>query len=580
MATSTCSIHENQDKQGGPFSILRELVRKAFDEDFKIWGPHLFVVEPEITNLETMAMGRKIAKQYAGLESRYADIVNVINDLDRGLYLTFLSNLPEEEIRHHNCNCCRDFIRRFGALALMTETGQLVPAMWNGYIENCPDIYVDAVRAMYHEVARGKVVGVHMWADRMPWGTAEAGGWNHFSVDAPQPNHIRRDLQPHEAMALKKEDYGTLCRGLAEFDLETCKQALSILEADALYRGEKFVGPAKFLVDLHKMRDAVPGQRFKNNVIWRAVAAAPVGWATPRSGMIGTLLDDIKMGLPFEAIKTRFTAKMHPLEYQRAQAKPTEGNVKQAEKLFEKMGLASALERRYAKLEEVLKIWLPRFQEPQKANTGSIFGHLETKLKSQNNLPMSRRSQEMSKPTPITWEKFRKTVLPNAIKMEVRPVGLQSFCGILTAVHPDSKQLFQWDYDDSRNQFNWYFYHGGSPAYRWGLEEGEWVDVTGVTLLPNQWREDRNRLDHKGAVFILRGCHETQVEAAYLYSGTMRSDLHQVRSTIEAFNKTGRATGNLEGTACGIAMGGEGHDTPVRVTTENGTALYLIDRWD
>jgi hypothetical protein len=38
--------------------------------------------------------------------------------------------------------------------------------------------------------------------------------------------------------------------------------------------------------------------------------------------MIGALLDDIKSGLPFEDIKARFDAKMHPLRYQRPKPRP------------------------------------------------------------------------------------------------------------------------------------------------------------------------------------------------------------------------------------------------------------------
>ena len=40
-----------------------------------------------------------------------------------------------------------------------------------------------------------------------------------------------------------------------------------------------------------------------------------------------------------------FAAKVNPLSYQRPQAAPSSANVKQAEELFAKLGLAPALER-------------------------------------------------------------------------------------------------------------------------------------------------------------------------------------------------------------------------------------------
>jgi hypothetical protein len=69
--------------------------------------------------------------------------------------------------------------------------------------------------------------------------------------------------------------------------------------------------------------------------------------------MIGTLLEDIHVGLPFDDFKAKFAAKMHPLQYQRPQAAPKVGAIAQAEKLVEQLGIVRSLKRRFARLDDL-----------------------------------------------------------------------------------------------------------------------------------------------------------------------------------------------------------------------------------
>ena len=76
------------------------------------------------------------------------------------------------------------------------------------------------------------------------------------------------------------------------------------------------------LLALHEARASKRGPA-ADNLTWLAVATAPAGFCHVRSSMIGTLLEDVAAGMPFDAIKQRFDAKMHPLQYQRPTAMPS-----------------------------------------------------------------------------------------------------------------------------------------------------------------------------------------------------------------------------------------------------------------
>jgi hypothetical protein len=166
--------------------------------------------------------------------------------------------------------------------------------------------------------------------------------------------------------------------------------------------------------------------------------------------MVGTLLEDLSAGLPFETVKKRFDDKMHPLQYQRPQAAPSAGNIQQAEEAIAKLGLAPALERRFATLADVQLTWKPRTDKPGKA--GSVFGHLQPKD--------AARATDLQLPDrTLTWIKFRDTILPTAEKMELMvPSSSSAFSALVTAVHPDAPPLIQWDSPEQRNPVTWYFY--------------------------------------------------------------------------------------------------------------------------
>jgi hypothetical protein len=400
------------------------------------------------------------------------------------LWEAYLGKLPEARRQHYNCHACRRFIQKYGGL-LRIENGHPFTILWAG--EDVPSFFLPSVVAMQDLSLRARVTGVFLSPDRV-WGTPEAGGWTHLAGPMFPSPFSERGKTAAQAMAEKTEDFKMLSRALADYSIDVARQAVRVLQADALSRGEKTLGVAQWFLTLHEKIEAVRGNR-RENLIWQEVAVAPPGFAHIRSTMISTLLDDLLSGLSFDAISKRWSDKMHPLQYQRPTAAPAAGTVAQAEKLVEKLGLASALERRAARLEDVLAFeWRP--PEPRVQRSGGVFGHLlNEQPKPGLNLPT----------TPITWEKFRRTILPGAQSIEIMVPSRGGFYGLVTAVHPDAAPLLQWDGLEGRprNPVSWYFYHGGSNAVTWGLMPG-WNPVSAVFLSPHNWQEPA-KFTHQGA---------------------------------------------------------------------------------
>lgn len=501
---------------------------------------------------------------FAAITGGHAKLFLTDADGLNDLYLNSL--LSERQV--HNCHCCRRFIGTYGNLVAISDAGETIPAMWNP--EGVPEFYRAAFTAMFERVKKARVTSVFL-TKQTTWGTPETGTWSHISVVPPSALVYReRALTDGQAMAAAKENFRTVATALSEFTPPMLDEALRLLQADALARSEKFRAPVQWLRTLHDR----PKGRKGENVLWSAIANAPEGYCHPKASVIGPLLDDIAAGLPFADIKARFDAKLGPLIYQRPQAAPNAGNIKAAEALVEKLGIAPSLERRFARLDELQATWKPK--APAEApRADGVFGHLKSKDAAGTVPPVNIPAMTM------TWDKFARTVLPNAEQMEINVPSRGRFIAITTAANADAPPIMKWDREDERNPFAWYVYHNGSAASQWRLAAGAWSKITGIAPNPSMWGSRPMPFLGEGVVLVIDGAVDTQTgQGNALFPECLREELHGARPTIEAYSRSASLGGREEASACGYHVGKGAADCTVRVFSAGAWSSYRIDRWD
>lgn len=500
------------------------------------------------------------------------------------LYDIFLANLPEEARQHYTCRACRDFVNRYGGLVTIdSETGETTPVMW-GVCSTDSAFFRDVVLSMHEQVKSTKVTGVFL-TDEKRLGMPKTGVWHHMAVHIPKEDrcfkHRDRIFTAGQKMAEKKEDFKMLINAVHKYKHSTVKSAVNLLRSNSLYRSEKTLGIAEWFLEVvnHSRTGKEPYDSRKfANIVWSRVATAPAGFCHISSSMIGTLLDDIEAGMDFEAVKRRFDEKMNPTKYQRPKAAPTAQNVARAEEIVAKLGIANSLKRRYARLDELQKVWLPRVEESKSSRGafGNVFGDVKTKE------TMNKREPVTADGGVMTWEKFQRTVLPNAKKIELMVnYGRDSYAALVTAVDPEAPPIIQWDSEENRNPFSWYLYSSGSYPVDWNLPRGGYVEVTAVVLQPNLWQPG-HEYQGKGLFFILKGCKDTNNRSSGLFPEILRGELREVRATIEAYSKENPLEGSWEADACGLSLQANDHNwnCNLRVTTDIGVSIYKLDRWD
>ncbi len=521
------------------------------------------------------ALRLSIRAHFQTIANREGKVHLFTTDTDN-LFQTFLDGLPLSYRQNHNCACCRKFVEHYGGLVTIDLDGKTIPVMWNPEI--VPEVYASAVSQLCSIISGAAIDNVFL-TDLQTWGIPVTGNWEHFSIVLDPDLAIERGnmFTIAQVVSEKRQDYEMLLRGLGDFPIEVVRQAQSLLSSETLYRSEKCIGVAKWLLELQQRRESAQNQRVRSNITWLAVAGAPPGFCHVRSSVIGTLLEDIKDGLAFPQIQARFNAKMNPLQYQRPTAPPSAGNIAQAEKIIEQLQTAGALERRFAKLEDLQHLWIP---QPVKAKVESkgIFGHLKTAL------PKSQKQLEIP-PIVMTWDKFSRTILPTAKNIEYFvPTTKQSYMAMVTAKNPEAPPIIQWDVEDCRNPVSWYFYATASLPKDWNLQSDAYCAVTAIVLQPSMWNNPEN-FAHQGekVFFILQDAKDKQYhQGCGFFPEVLKSEYYGIRSTMEAYAQNAIVEGKDETTACGIGLQKGGTWNRVfRVTNQyDMQTIYQLDRWD
>lgn len=495
------------------------------------------------------------------------------------LYSLLRASLPEDRRKHYDCSACRNFVNKYGNLVTIDADGKQNPVLWND--ANAPSFFGEAVRDLRNFVAKARVTGVYLSKEEswgLPQNRDRARGlvWTHMSVARPKGSVFRHaTMDPGQAMAERVADHELALRVLDDYPQPTVMETLRLLVGNHLSRPGAHLEMAKWLSSLH---EAVANKTHsaKHNVVWLAVATAPPGYTHIRSGILGTLLDDVKANLPFPDIKRKWDEKMDPLAYRRTQAAPSRGNIEEAEKIVAKLGISASLKRRFARLEDLKTIWLPKQPtQTEAANGAGVFSHLRAK----EDAPQQGEIQQPA--TTITWEKFRRTVLPDAESIEMLAPWRGGYTALITAVDPTAPPILQWDDAENRNPVSWYVYSGGSQAENWGLQSSTYVRVTAISMNPPMW-QDEDKFKHvpKAVNFILEGARESQ-SGHGLFTESLRSEFHAIRSTLEAYYISYQPEGREEATACGLRFQDQASGSlTARVRSKLGVTQYNIDRWD
>ncbi|KAG2003584.1 hypothetical protein CC2G_004176 [Coprinopsis cinerea AmutBmut pab1-1] len=532
----------------------------------------------------------------------------VESEANTSLFQIFLDNLPEAELRPHNCRACRRFIDKYGDLCVVNDDGSLTSLLWPEDVTEIPQIYQNAVGAI-SSLFKGKVVYSNyvIRVDKhKQLGTLKAEDverW-HFHVvleDAP----IRDDsgALPFDTA------YEMLSRVLADNSLENINKAHSLIQNKLPYSTSH--KPAiswlqKVAIKLHCL--GVLGDRdslSRRNILHFHAREAWTGCLSSlRGGVIGELLGWVSDGLEYEMIERKWSALANPLNYLRPTATPSLRNIEAAEKALQQLGMTREDLRRYLLATDELpdkailwkseSLWSAASQSNSAETTDEIFGSLKAQVQRKSAETTSAPGvDDNAPPTSISFRQFVRRVLPTISSLELH-LGMYESATFFTRGSPGSKSPFVFDSMNRENTMSWYYWRSSKHVESANLKAG-WNQVSAIATFPHVWDylspqealewdkstepEGREWIHSRHDVrylFCLNGAMESDTMGLCLFPTTLKNEFHGIRKTIEAFSAAGRMEwpwNEKDGKAQvgGIAVGKEyWEERLVRVRTDKG----------
>ena len=466
-----------------------------------------------------------------------------------GLFDTFIAGLPPHLRAHYTCNCCRSFFNHFGGLVVVDDEGSLSSPLWDIDAAEPFRVAVDELR---RAVTTRTIVSAFVTADPIA-GTPSSNGWDHFAVKLPSSRrHQSFTESPQAAAAKLREETTMLRRGLAEFPMAVVEKALALATSGTLQRPEKAEPMLRWLLDLHvKLRGLGTTQR--DALLWQIAATAPAGFTHVRGGIVGTLLEDVAAGLSTGDIARRWAEKVDPSQYMRAQVAPSAGNLRRAESIIQAMEAAGSLRRRYVTVGDAVEtLWSWKEATPTAASSsGPVFGHIAAKAKAApTTQPLDLAEVKM------TWDKFRRTMLADAENIEYNVSStMAQFAALVTAVDASAPPILQWDgnADGKRNPVS--VYSSTATPSAWDLTPGAWVPVDFVSPMPYHWNGNSAANQKEGILMALRGCRDgKRTSGGGFLPEFLRSELREIRASLDAYARSARVEGVDKAAACGVAL--------------------------
>ncbi len=178
----------------------------------------------------------------------------------------------------------------------------------------------------------------------------------------------------------------------------------------------------------------------------------------------------------------------------------------------------------------------------------------------------------------MTWRAFKERVLPSAIKIEYfMPDGYFPIYTLTAAVDNEAPLIFQWP-----NHYGWYVWQEGSLAQHVQLRPNTWVEVEAVIAKPCHWGGNVANFPQL-ALFALKGAREQRNAGSAIFPEMLKSELHEVRSTIEAHSEKTNieyVSPQLHTVSGPGAQPGMKSELQIKVTSQLGVTQLVIDRWE
>jgi len=396
------------------------------------------------------------------------------------LYLESFEDDPmfrDPESSEHNCNLCKNFIRRYGNIVSVDENYKIV-TMFDVDVE---DEFVPVAKALSEAIKKAKIsevffetftelnilpyekctknsvlfqLGVDKNVKRYTKEEAEKFGvvkpneikeFNHMHLFLPTEFVDKTGKSVESIMGEYRDAKNVFQRAMETISLDTLQLVKDLINQGSLLDGTTHLYKIEQIIPLKKEYDELTKSE-RDNWCWAASYKLP--FAKFRNELIGTLCSELSEGKELNEACQSWNKRVDPANYMKATAPITKKQIEEAKKFVEENNYTESFDRRFATMEDI------KASEILHLNVGK--GEIKSATIFDGVKPTSTRHKrnEFDGVEEVSIEKFMKDILPtcNSIEVFLKNTHEGNLASLTTANNPDSKKIFKWD-----NNYSWTF---------------------------------------------------------------------------------------------------------------------------
>ena len=415
---------------------------------------------------------------------------------------------PESSV--HNCNHCKNFIRRYGNIVAIDENNNLISM----FDVDCDDEYKISMEKMSKAIVSSKIqdifletfdelkslpyescsksnsnfkLGIEKNVKRYTKEEAELYGvvktnevrsFHHINLLLPS-SYVDTSGKSIEAlMGEFRSSKEVFKRGMDEITLDTLLLVKDLIIQGSLLNGDAHLNKIESMIPLKKSYDKISS---KNKDAWCWIQSYKFNLAKFKNELIGVLCSELSEGEELNKACNSWNKRVDPANYMKAVAPITENQKKEAQKFVEENDYIESFDRRFALIDDI------KVDEIKHINLGdstitiaSIFDNVKTSNS-------KHKRNEFKGIEEVTINKFMKDILPTCTSVEafLENKHENNLVTLTTAKQKDCKQMFKWN-----NPYSWTY--NGNLAGKSMIKESvksQGGKVDGVLRFSIMWSE-------------------------------------------------------------------------------------------
>lgn len=422
----------------------------------------------------------------------------------------------DPESTTHNCNHCKNFMRRYGNIVAIDENYNIITI----FDVDADEEYASTAKALSQALHSSQISEVFFETfnelNSLPYESCTksnatfqlgvASNPKRYTKEESQkfgvvkPDEIR--IFNHMYLSLDKQFVNTtgssvesimgnyrdaknvFQRAMETISVDTLKLVKDLINQGSLLDGTTHLYKIEQIIPFKEQYDALATNQRDN---WCWITSYNLPFAKFRNELIGVLCSELSEGEELNKACQAWNKRVDPANYMKVTAPITKKQIEEAKTFVEENGYVESFDRRFATIDDI------KVSEILHANVGDGKVKNASIFDSVKSTSTRHKRSEFDGVEEVGIEKFMKDILPGCTSVEAFLKNSQdgNMVSLTTANNPDSKPIFKWS-----NNYSWTF--NGNLAGKSQIKEevlSKGGSVTGILNFRLAWNDDNQRDD-------------------------------------------------------------------------------------